>query len=111
MDRFRLLLRHLAPWLWFALQSVLAQGAPTNYLIRTYTSNDGLRSDTINGVTQSEDGYLWFATYGGLVRFDGVRFRVFDRDNVPELGTRVIYSVSPGEGGKLWILNTAVPQP
>jgi ligand-binding sensor domain-containing protein len=41
-------------------------------------AKDGLPPRTIRAITQTADGYLWLATDGGLVRFDGVSFHVFD---------------------------------
>ena len=37
-------------------------------------------------IVQTRDGYLWFTTFDGLVRFDGVRFTVFNKSNCPESG-------------------------
>ncbi len=82
-----------------------SDAAPTDYLIRNYGTDDGLRSETVFSLAQDRQGYLWCATYGGLARFDGVRFAGFDSDNTPELGTRVIYSVQADRAGRLWIEN------
>ena len=41
---------------------------------KTWTSRVGLPQDTIQAITQTEDGCLWPATPAGLVRFDGMRF-------------------------------------
>jgi len=76
---------------------------PPDYLIRNYTTDDGLRSDTVYSIAQDREGYLWCATHAGLVRFDGARFTVFDRDNPPALGTRAIYWVEADLDGGLWI--------
>lgn len=40
---------------------------------------DGLPQNSVNDMVQSSDGYLWMATFGGLARFDGVHFEVFDQ--------------------------------
>src|SRR5215470_1483526 len=44
----------------------------------SWTTENGLPQNSINDILQTQDGYLWLATNGGLVRFDGVRFVVFD---------------------------------
>ncbi len=91
------------------LAGAWASAAPSDdepgYLIRNYTSDDGLRNETIFNVAQDADGYLWCATYGGLARFDGVRFTVYDPDTTPSLGSRVITSVWADRQGRLWIGN------
>ncbi len=76
---------------------------PPDYLIRNYTSDDGMRSDVVYSIAQDREGYLWCATHAGLARFDGVRFTIFDRDNTPALGTRAIYWVEADLDGRLWI--------
>src|SRR6185436_14439807 len=53
--------------------------------LRTWRSEDGLPSDAVNALAQTPDGYLWIGTNAGLVRFDGVRFTVFDHRSTPEL--------------------------
>lgn len=78
---------------------------PENYLIRNFTADDGLRSDTLYELAQDRDGYLWGASAVGLVRFDGARFTVFDRDNTPGFTTRAVYSVQPDAGRGLWLVD------
>jgi len=43
------------------------------WFARVWQVDDGLPGDTVAGVMQSGDGYLWFATQSGLARFDGLR--------------------------------------
>ena len=55
-------------------------------------------------VTQyTRDGYLWIGTQEGLVRFDGVRFTVFDQKNVPALRSADVLALCAGADGSLWI--------
>ena len=54
-------------------------------------------------MVQTRDGYLWLGTFGGLARFDGVKFTIFDTGNSPRLGgNRITYLYEDKEGG-LWI--------
>ncbi len=46
----------------------------------SWTTENGLPQNSVNDILQTRDGYLWLATHGGLVRFDGVRFVVFDTE-------------------------------
>src|SRR5882672_10955288 len=46
----------------------------------------GLPHNSIHSILQGRDGYIWLATEEGLVRFDGVRFKVFDSRNTREIG-------------------------
>jgi len=51
------------------------------YRIESWTIDNGLPQNTVRSIVQTRDGYLWFTTYDGLVRFDGINFRVFDKSN------------------------------
>ena len=42
---------------------------------RAWQSEEGLPGNTVVGVAQTPDGFLWVATESGLARFDGVRFQ------------------------------------
>ena len=52
------------------------QTDPT-YLIDTWETEDGLPENSATAMVQTPDGYLWFGTFNGLVRFDGMKFTVF----------------------------------
>jgi ligand-binding sensor domain-containing protein len=47
----------------------------------SYTTDNGLPQNGVRGIAQTPDGYLWFTTFDGLVRFDGAKFKVFDKNN------------------------------
>jgi signal transduction histidine kinase/ligand-binding sensor domain-containing protein/HPt (histidine-containing phosphotransfer) domain-containing protein len=54
------------------------------YGFQSWGSREGLPQNTINGIGQTADGYLWIATRSGLVRFDGVRFQPVDSGEIVE---------------------------
>ena len=68
-----------------------------------WNTDDGLPQNTVPSIAKSSDGYLWFGTELGLVRFDGVRFTVFDKSNTPELKSNVVDALLEDRAGDLWI--------
>src|SRR5437868_2629408 len=46
----------------------------SDYRITSWAGGDGFALGEILSITQDQDGYLWLASDGGLVRFDGIRF-------------------------------------
>ena len=73
------------------------------YFRETWTTRDGLPHNLIHNVVQTPDGYLWFATWEGVARYNGLEFRVFDRGNVPQLRDNGVRALRPGRGGTLWL--------
>ncbi len=65
--------------------------------------DEGLPQATVPAIVQSRDGYLWVGTELGLVRFDGVRFTVFDKGNTPALKSNKIDALLQDHAGNLWI--------
>jgi diguanylate cyclase (GGDEF)-like protein len=66
-----------------------------------WTTRDGLPHNQVNAIAQTPDGYLWFATWEGVVRYNGQEFRSFGRNNVPQMLDSGIRAVSVGDGGAL----------
>ncbi len=75
----------------------------TQYSHEAWQSEDGLPQNSISCILQSHDGYLWLGTLEGLVRFDGVRFTVFDAGNTGALQSNRIVSLCEDRTGNLWI--------
>lgn len=73
------------------------------YLIDVWDSEKGLPDNYVTSVVQTPDGYLWFGTYNGLSRFDGVRFVTFSRGDTPQLGHSRIVKLFVDAQGMLWI--------
>lgn len=74
-----------------------------DYFKETWTTRDGLPHNLVHNIVQTPDGYLWFATWEGVVRYNGREFHVFDRGNVPELRDNGVRALRPGKNGTLWL--------
>lgn len=74
----------------------------TQYTRTVWTTEEGLPQNSAFSIVQTPDGYLWFGTLAGLVRFDGIEFTVFDQSNTPELSADFITAVYVDGGGTLW---------
>ncbi|MCX6379165.1 MAG: diguanylate cyclase [Armatimonadetes bacterium] len=69
----------------------------------TWRQKEGLPSQSIDGLVQTSDGYLWLASRSGLVRFDGVGFQIYNSSNVPTLTRSMVRSVALSPKQELWI--------
>ncbi len=73
------------------------------YSLRVWQTEDGLPQNAVPCATQTRDGYMWIATFGGLARFDGDQFEVFDPANSPELQDGRVVSLFEDDQDTLWI--------
>ena len=74
-----------------------------DYAIDLWTSRDGLPHNSIRDIAQTADGYLWFATWEGLVRYNGLEFTTFDRSTRPALADNGIGGLYVDPRGALWL--------
>jgi signal transduction histidine kinase/ligand-binding sensor domain-containing protein len=86
--------------LWFSCFSGYQVAA--HYRVDHWTTDNGLPQNTIRGLVQTRDGYLWFTTFDGLVRFDGVHFTVFDRNNTPGIVNNRFTRINEDKNGTLY---------
>jgi len=82
---------------------VAAETPPTTYVERTWQVQDGLPEQTVQAFAQTRDRYLWIGTTGGLLRFDGSRLVLYDRDNTPAFTENNIFNLMVARDGSLWI--------
>lgn len=87
--------------LWILTARVIP--ADPAYQIDVWQSDDGLPQGTVNAIVQTPDGYLWLGTQNGLVRFDGVTFKVFNENNTPDIKNNRIVQLFVDHQGVLWI--------
>jgi len=98
----------LSLWLLAAFLPVAGFAVPSDdtdsdWLARTWQSDDGLPSDTVTGVAQTADGFVWVTTANRLARFDGVEFESF---STASLGLKPLDTINPllhARDDSLWI--------
>jgi len=73
------------------------------FLIDSWDMEDGLPENSATAMVQTPDGYIWFGTFNGLVRFDGVKFTVFNPANTPGLPSAAIVNLHRSQNGRLWV--------
>ena len=64
-----------------------------DFISRNWNAESGLPANTITDEIQDRDGYMYFGTYSGLLRFDGVEFITMNRlynENYDFLSARTI---------------------
>jgi signal transduction histidine kinase/ligand-binding sensor domain-containing protein len=74
----------------------------SQYLRDRWGSAQGFPGGPVHGITQSADGYLWIAAERGLVRFDGLTFKLYQPSaQTPGTGATVL-GVAPDREGGVW---------
>ncbi len=87
------------------VNSIASETTPPDapaYSRRVWRGADGLPEDFAQSLAQTPDGYLWIGTSGGLARFDGVSFVVFNRENTAAFLDDSVYSLLVAKDGTLW---------
>ena len=73
----------------------------TQYRLDVWKEKAGLPQSVVTDIVQTRDGYIWLATEGGLVRFDGVRFTRFDKGHTNQLKDNEIEKLWEDREGNL----------
>ncbi|NOT64152.1 MAG: hypothetical protein HOP19_28385, partial [Acidobacteria bacterium] len=96
--------RHIAfnAYLVALLGCALFTRVTAQYRFDHWTADNGLPQNSVRDIVQTRDGYLWLATFDGLVRFDGVRFTVFNKSNSPGIVTNRFTQLYEDAQGDLW---------
>lgn len=77
----------------------------SQFVIDHWGVNDGLPVNNVMKLHQSRDGYLWMVTFDGLVRFDGLNFKIYQTVDYPWLPTNRFVKLYEGLDGSLWIVS------
>src|SRR5262249_24926623 len=76
----------------------------SQYLRERWGSDRGFLGGGVSAFAQTEDGYLWIGTEKGLIRFDGVSFRVFSQATPGTLPIGPVEGLRKDSQGNLWVL-------
>lgn len=96
----------LAVGLFWPFLFLWARGVTTQiseYVHNSWRSEDGLPQNSVVAILQTRDGYLWLGTQEGLVRFNGLKFTVFNRENTKAFKLNDIRTLVQDRNGDLWI--------
>jgi ligand-binding sensor domain-containing protein/signal transduction histidine kinase len=70
---------------------------------QSWTSENGLPQNSVHHILQTRDGYLWIATEGGVARFNGIQFTIFNQENNPAFTSNDTCCLAEDRSGALWI--------
>ena len=76
--------------------------AMSQYIHEQWGTEQGFPRGPVYAIAQSSDGYLWIGTQAGLVRFDGLNFRLV-RDAAALLNNASVLGLTVDRDGSLWI--------
>jgi signal transduction histidine kinase/ligand-binding sensor domain-containing protein len=88
-----------------AAAAMLPANGDGDYLVHVWQTDNGLPQNWVSSIAQTPEGYLWIGMrYGGLARFDGVRFVPFNQQNTRELKDIQVEHLDVDETGRLWVI-------
>ncbi len=88
--------------MFFVILCLNAKTSAQEYGFDLWTTANGLPQNTVTGVAQTPDGYLWLSTFDGLARFDGVRFTIFDKGNTKGIINNRFSGIFVDSKGTVW---------
>ena len=81
---------------------LFSHGVLSQYFLNQWTTTNGLPQNSVNAIAQDGDGYLILGTFGGLVKFDGIKFTHIDIIDNSMLSNRIL-SLLIDNQQTLWI--------
>jgi signal transduction histidine kinase/ligand-binding sensor domain-containing protein len=88
---------------WLLILLCAGVSACAQYRYDVWTADSGLPQNIVRSIYQSQDGFLWVATFDGLVRFDGVHFTVYNKSNTPGIESNRFGALYGAPNGDLWL--------
>ena len=87
------------------LSEALASDFSFKYRLEILSMNQGLSQHDISSIAQDRYGFIWIATYDGLLRYDGYTFKTyrFDDTNPKSISDNRILSIYLDSAENLWI--------
>lgn len=94
----------------FSLFNIPVNAQQSDYLIKTYSVDNGLAHPAVKCIARDSSGFLWISTFDGLSRFDGNEFVTYRHspDDSTSLPPNDIHTLCVGRDNTLWILSSNV---
>lgn len=77
--------------------------AMSQYIRDRWGTERGFPGGPVYSITQTTDGYLWIGTDAGLVRFDGLNFRLVQDLGPTPISTGPVFGLLADGDGNLWV--------
>lgn len=84
-------------------QAIDPTRALSQYIRDRWDSQKGFPGGEVHAIAQTPDGYLWIGSDKGLVRFDGLTFRLFQQAMPGSLEIGPVLGLAADREGNLWI--------
>lgn len=86
-----------------SIASAINAQSALNSNVQQYTTDNGLPSNGIKGIQWDEKTeFLWLSTEAGIVRFNGVDFKSFTKQNMPEIGSERMLFLVRNKAGNIY---------
>ncbi|MFM2361526.1 MAG: hypothetical protein RLZZ316_428 [Bacteroidota bacterium] len=77
--------------------------AQQGYFVKQFNTENGLPANGLKGMQWDERSrFLWIATEGGLVRFNGIDFSVYTKENNPFIATERLHFIAKNSKGEIY---------
>ncbi len=74
-----------------------------DYRIQRFNTENGLPSNGIKGLQWDEEtGFLWIATEAGIVRYNGMEFKIYGKEDEPQVGNERILFMVKNNAGRIY---------
>ena len=75
----------------------------SEYIHKTLSSENGYSGGPLYAFAQTNDGYLWIGSEKGLIRFDGLKFRLFQYADNSNTFLGPVLGLTTDVKGSLWV--------
>ncbi|MCC5864301.1 MAG: response regulator [Wenzhouxiangella sp.] len=100
-------MKRLACALLLASVNAWATDPGVEWVVRHFTTANGLPVSSAGAARIDLDGFVWLATHDGLARYDGRRFEVFDMADRPAMDSNRIAGLFTNDQGRLHALTSS----
>ncbi len=67
----------------FSLSGLSKDVSLNQFMLDRWDNSNGLPQNSVTTMVQTRDGFIWMGTEEGFVKFDGIKFRLYDDSSLP----------------------------
>ncbi len=92
-------------FIFLAIYCLSASANTSDYIFKHLTLEDGLPSLEILQTFQQSNGFIWFSTSRGAIRYDGYSFRhfYFSPSSTDHISNNFVNKIAEDKSGNLWL--------